>query len=320
MKKFDVIALGELLIDFINNGKSEQGNLTFEASPGGAPCNVLSMLAKLGRKTAFIGKVGDDIFGRRLAGELRALSINTESLLLDKRTRTTLAFVENDETGDRSFSFYRNPGADIMLSPDEVDEEAIKAAKIFHLGTLSMTHEPVLSATKKALSCAKENGCVISFDPNLREMLWESQDDAKAAFDYGMKYCEVLKISDNELVWFTGEEDYCKGIEILQSRYNIPLILFSMGRDGSRAYCNGKAVEMPAFVQKNTVDTTGAGDTFMGSCLHFVLKYGIEGMTEERLSEMLRFANAAASIVTTRKGALCAMPAECEVLSLQSAN
>ena len=318
MKEFDVIALGELLIDFINNGKSEQGNLTFEASPGGAPCNVLSMLAKLGRKTAFIGKVGDDIFGRRLAGELRALSISTDSLLLDKNTRTTLVFVENDETGDRSFSFYRNPGADIMLSPDEVNEEAIKAAKIFHLGTLSMTHEPVLSATKKALACAKENGCIISFDPNLREMLWESQEDAKAAFDYGMKYCDVLKISDNELVWFTGEEDYDKGIEVLRSRYNIPLILFSMGRDGSRAYCNGKCVEMKAFVQKNTVDTTGAGDTFMGSCLHFVLKYGIENMTEEHLSEMLCFANAAASIVTTRKGALRAMPAEHEVLALQS--
>ncbi len=276
------------------------------------------MLAKLGRNTAFIGKVGDDIFGRRLAGELRELSINTESLLLDKDTRTTLAFVENDETGDRSFSFYRNPGADIMLLPDEVNEEAIKAAKIFHLGTLSMTHEPVLSATKKALSCAKENGCIISFDPNLREMLWESKEDAEAAFDYGMKYCDVLKISDNELVWFTGEADYSKGIELLQSRYNIPLIVFSMGRDGSRAYCNGKAVEMPAFVQQSTVDTTGAGDTFMGLCLHFVLKYGIENMTEDNLSEMLRFANAAASIVTTRKGALRAMPAEDEVLALQS--
>lgn len=319
MKKFDVIALGELLIDFINNGKSEQGNLTFEASPGGAPCNVLSILAKLGRKTAFIGKVGNDIFGRRLKGELEALSIDTESLMLDENTRTTLAFVENDETGDRSFSFYRNPGADIMLSPDEINEDAIKAARIFHLGTLSMTQEPVLSATKKALSCAKENGCIISFDPNLREKLWKSQEDAKAAFDYGMKYCDVLKISDNELVWFTGEEDYGKGIEILQSRYNIPLILFSMGRDGSRAYCNGKVVEAPAFVQKNTVDTTGAGDTFMGACLHFVLEYGIENMTEEKLSGMLRFANAAAAIVTTRKGALRAMPTKDEILALQNA-
>ena len=148
MKKFDVIALGELLIDFIGNGKSEQGNNMFEASPGGAPCNVLAMLAKLGKKTAFIGKVGDDIFGRKLKSEIEALSINTDALKMDKDVRTTLAFVENDETGDRSFSFYRNPGADIMLTADEVDVDAIKASKVFHLGTVSMTHEPIKSATE----------------------------------------------------------------------------------------------------------------------------------------------------------------------------
>ena len=214
MKKFDVIALGELLIDFIGNGKSEQGNNMFEASPGGAPCNVLAMLAKLGKKTAFIGKVGDDIFGRKLKSEIESLSINTDALKMDKDVRTTLAFVENDESGDRSFSFYRNPGADIMLTADEVDEAAIKASKVFHLGTVSMTHEPIKSATKKALEVAKENGCIISLDPNLREMLWDKEEDARVAFDYTMKYCDILKISDNELVWFTDKEDYDAGLAI----------------------------------------------------------------------------------------------------------
>ncbi len=311
MKKYDVVALGELLIDFINNGKSEQGNNTFEASPGGAPCNVLAMLTKLGKKCAFIGKVGNDIFGRKLKCELDKLNINTDCLKLDENVRTTLAFVENDESGDRSFSFYRNPGADIMLTADEVDEELIKSAKVFHLGTLSMTHEPILSATKKALEIAKQSGCLISFDPNLREMLWDSEERAKEAFAYGMKYCDILKISDNELVWFTGEEDYEKGIAIIREKYNIPLILFSMGREGSRAYCGDAKAECPAFIQSNTIETTGAGDTFMGCCISHVIENGFE-----KLDEMLRFANAAASIITTRKGALKAMPTMVEVKEL----
>ncbi len=311
MKKYDVVALGELLIDFINNGVSEQGNNTFEASPGGAPCNVLAMLARLGKKCAFIGKVGDDIFGRRLKNELDLISINTDNLKIDKDVRTTLAFVENDETGDRSFSFYRNPGADIMLTADEVDADVIASSKVFHLGTLSMTHEPVRSATKKALEIAKTGGCIITFDPNLRERLWDNEDDAKEAFCYGMKYCDVLKISDNELVWFTGEDDYEKGITKLRAEYNIPLILFSMGRGGSRAYYNDRVFEIKAFIQDNTVDTTGAGDTFMGCCINHILENGFDNFVE-----MLKFANAAASIITTRKGALKAMPDKEEVLKL----
>ncbi|MBQ2840544.1 MAG: carbohydrate kinase [Oscillospiraceae bacterium] len=311
MKKFDVITLGELLIDFINNGVSEQGNNTFEACPGGAVPNVLAMLSRLGKRCAFIGKVGDDIFGRRLKSEIESLGIDTENLKMDKDIRTTLAFVENDESGDRSFSFYRNPGADIMLTEAEVDEEAIRSSKAFHLGTLSMTHEPVRSATKKALKIAKEAGCLISFDPNLREMLWESEKDAREAFDYGMRYCDILKISDNELVWFTGETDYDKAMAILREKYNIPLVLFSMGRDGSCAYHGDDMFEAKAFIQNNTVDTTGAGDTFMGCCINHVLENGFV-----KLPEMLNFANAAASIITTRKGALKAMPEKKEINAL----
>lgn len=315
MKKFDVIALGELLIDFTSSGISEQGNPLFEANPGGAPCNVLAMLNKMGHKTAFIGKVGVDIFGTRLKKTLEEIQIDTTNLMMDQDVRTTLAFVQNDETGDRSFSFYRSPGADMMLRAEEVNEELIKDSKIFHFGTLSMTHDTVREATKKALDVAKANGLTISFDPNLRESLWDTLDNAKKQVEYGLGFCDVLKISDNEIQWFTGEEDYDKGIQILKDTYNIPLILLSLGKEGSRAYYGDKRVEVPAFVRDDTVETTGAGDTFFGSCLHYVLETGLDNFTEDSLKEMLTFANAAASIITTKKGALMVMPSKEEVLS-----
>ena len=313
MKKFDVVTLGELLIDFTDNGMSAQGNTMFEANPGGAPCNVLAMLNKLGHPTTFIGKVGKDIFGLKLKSVLEEVGIDTSNLIVDEDARTTLAFVQTFEDGDRDFSFYRNPGADMLLTADEVDGELVKSARLFHFGTLSMTHEGVREATKKAIRIAKENGAIVSFDPNLRPPLWKSLDDAKEQAAYGFTQCDVLKISDNEIQWFTGEEDYDKGIEKLRQEYDIPLILLSMGRDGSRAYYKDLRVEMPSFIQKETIETTGAGDTFGGCCLHYVLEYGLDGLNEERLKEMLTFANAAASIITTRKGALRVMPEPDEV-------
>ncbi len=316
MKKYDVIALGELLIDFTDNGNTSQGNTLFEANPGGAPCNVLAMLQRFGHNTAFIGKVGEDIFGFRLKKVLEAVGINTANLILDKDVRTTLAFVQNDETGDRSFSFYRSPGADMMLQQEEVNEEMIRASKLFHFGTLSMTHEGVREATIKALKAAKENGLLISFDPNLRESLWNSLELAKKQVAYGLGYCDILKISDNEIRWFTGEDDFDKGAKLLQDTYQIPLILLSMGRDGSRAYYENMRVEVSGFLQEDTIETTGAGDTFMGSCLHFLLEKGLKDLREEDLREMLTFANAAASIITTRKGALKVMPTVDEVETL----
>ena len=308
MKKFDVVTLGELLIDFTDNGKSAQGNTMFEANPGGAPCNVLAMLNRFAHPTAFIGKVGKDIFGLKLKSVLEEVGIDTSNLIVDEDARTTLAFVQTFEDGDRDFSFYRNPGADMLLTADEVNEELVKSAKLFHFGTLSMTHEGVREATKKAIRLAKEAGAVVSFDPNLRPPLWKSLDDAKEQVAYGLTQCDVLKISDNEIQWFTGEEDFDKGIEKLRQEYDIPLILLSMGRDGSRAYYKDLRVELPSFIQKETIETTGAGDTFGGCCLHYVLEYGLDGLNEERLKEMLTFANAAASIITTRKGALRVMP------------
>ena len=316
-QKYDVVALGELLIDFTENGLSGQGNTLFEANPGGAPCNVLAMLNKLGNKTAFIGKVGNDIFGNHLKSVLEELRIDTIGLLMAEEYRTTLAFVKNQANGERDFSFYRNPGADMMLLEKEIDETLIKNSTVFHFGTLSMTHEEVCKATKKALKIAKENACLISFDPNLREPLWDSLEAAKEQVRYGLSYCDVLKISDNEIQWFTGKDDYTEGVRLLQKEFSIPLILLSMGSAGSRAYYQraGKdiMVEAAPFLQENTIDTTGAGDTFMGSCLHYILENRAYDFDEKKLLEMLTFANAAASIITTRKGALRVMPEREEI-------
>lgn len=316
MKKIDVTALGELLIDFTENGVSAQGNPLFEANPGGAPCNVLAILTKLGHKTAFIGKVGDDFFGRQLKETLEEVGIDAAGLRMDEEVHTTLALVHTFADGDRDFSFYRNPGADMMLTEDEVEEELIRDAKIFHFGTLSMTHEAVRKATKKAIQIAEEAGAIISFDPNLRPPLWKSLDDAKEQVLYGLGHCQILKISDNEIQWLTGEEDFTAGVDWIRNRYQIPLILVSMGRDGSRAYYGQQMVEAAPFLQENTIETTGAGDTFGGCVLHYVTEHGLEGLTDENLKEMLTFANAAASIVTTRKGALRVMPAKEEIESL----
>lgn len=308
MKKFDVVALGELLIDFTENGTSGQGNPVYEANPGGAPCNVLAMLNKAGRKTAFIGKVGRDIFGNRLKSVLDEVGIDTSNLIIDADVRTTLAFVETLPGGDRDFSFYRNPGADMMLREDELQENLLRDTEIFHFGTLSMTHEGVRRATKKAVAIAKESGALVSFDPNLRPPLWASLEEAKEQAAYGFSQCDILKISDNEIQWFTGEEDFDTGIRKLKELYHIPLIMLSMGRDGSRAYYRDLCVEVKPFLQDKTIETTGAGDTFGACCLHHVLKYGLDNLDREKLTEMLTFANAAASIITTRKGALRVMP------------
>ena len=316
MKKYDVTALGELLIDFTENGVSGQGNPLFEANPGGAPCNVLAMLTKLGHKTAFIGKVGDDFFGKQLKEAIEEVGIDSTGLCMDKEIHTTLAMVHTYPDGDRDFSFYRNPGADMMLKESEVKEELIKESKLFHFGTLSMTHEDVRRATKKAIQIAEDAGNIISFDPNLREPLWNSLDEAKEQVLYGLSHCHILKISDNEIQWLTGQEDYTDGVKWILERYQIPLILVSMGKEGSRAYYGGKMVEVKPFIQKNTIETTGAGDTFCGCVLHYICEHGLDNLTEENLFEMLQFANAAASIITTRKGALRVMPEEKEIAGL----
>ncbi len=190
--KYDVVALGELLVDFTQNGLSEQGNLLFEANPGGAPANVLAMLRKLGKNCAFIGKVGQDSFGDMLAATVQEAGIDISSLRRDPEIPTTLAVVHTFPNGDRDFSFYRKPGADIMLRPDELDEEMLKSCRIFHFGTLSLTDEPCKSATIRAWEIAKEAGALISFDPNLRPPLWPDDKSAKEAIQWGLARCDVL--------------------------------------------------------------------------------------------------------------------------------
>ena len=318
----DVVALGELLIDFTFNGTSPQENPMLEANPGGAPCNVLAMLTRLGHSTAFIGKIGNDMFGSQLENALLEVGIGTDGLVKDDVIHTTLAFVQTFPDGDRDFSFYRNPGADIMLSADEIDANLIKESKIFHLGSLSMTDEPVRTATMKALDIAKEAGVIISFDPNLREPLWNGLDEARKAIDYVLQRCDILKISDNEIQWFTGEDGFDEGVSKLYESYpNIKLMMVSMGKDGSNAYQKDaggglKKVTVMPFIQENTIETTGAGDTFCASILHYVLDNGLRSFSEDELREMLTFANAAASLITTRKGALRVMPYEEEVREL----
>lgn len=316
MKKYDVTALGELLVDFTMNGTSGQGNPVFEANPGGAPCNVLSMLQHLGKKTAFIGKVGEDALGKMLRDTVAEQGIDISGLVADKEVPTTLAFVHTAPDGDRSFSFYRNPGADMMLRKEEVDISLLKDTRIFHFGSLSMTDEAIESVTRMAVETAKEGGAWISFDPNLRPPLWKSLDRAKERIAYGISRCDILKISDDEIEFFTGTADIDEGVKKILNEYHTPLICATMGKLGSRSYYRGERVECEPFLSEKTIETTGAGDTFMACVLNTVLEQGLDGLDPQKLYEMLEFANAAASIITTKKGALRVMPRKEEVLGL----
>ena len=310
MKSFDVVALGELLIDFTEHGLSEQGNPLWEANPGGAPCNVLAMLSKLGRKTAFIGKVGNDVYGRQLRAVVSEAGIDTSTLLDDPSVHTTLAVVHTFENGDRDFSFYRNPGADMMLSANDLPMSMLQNCRIFHFGTLSMTHEGVREATVQAVQYAKACGAIISFDPNLRPPLWSSLAEARTQIGWGLNHSDVVKIADNELEFLTGETDFDKGAAILREWFpNIRLLNVTAGPEGSYCYYDKTRVYVSAFLLGGTIETTGAGDTFCACVLHDVLENGLDDRTEESLTNMLRYANAAAYLVTTTKGAIRSMPA-----------
>ncbi len=334
---YDVVALGELLIDFMEQetknteklgvedaGKREPGkpgmfrSPVYEANPGGAPCNVLAMLRKFGYQTAFIGKVGNDSFGKMLHKTLLQVGIDGSGLRYDPQIPTTLAFVHHKPDGDREFSFYRSPGADLMLQEDEIPYEMIRNCKIFHFGSLSMTSDPARSATKAAVRCAKEAGSLISFDPNLRSALWTDLEDAAAQIWYGIAQCDILKIADNELEWLTGSSDPDEGIRIIRERVNVPMINVTLGNHGSISYYGEQKVYAEPFLTPHTIDTTGAGDTFCACILGDLLENGLEHLSEMQLRKMLIRANAAASIITTRKGAICSMPETEEICKLTS--
>ncbi|MDE6923190.1 MAG: carbohydrate kinase [Oscillospiraceae bacterium] len=314
---YDVIALGELLVDFTGSGASAQGNPLFEANPGGAPCNVLAMLSKLGRRCAFVGKVGEDMFGHMLRDAAAVAGICMDHLVFDREARTTLAFVKTFGNGDRDFSFYRNPGADVLLREEELPLDEIAECRVFHFGTLSMTHEGVRRATVRAVDRARQGGAVISFDPNLREPLWDSLDQARAQMEYGLSQCHVLKIADNELEFMTGQTDFDRGAAMLRERFpGIRLLNVTAGAQGSYCYYGDERVFVPACRRGGVIETTGAGDTFCACVLDFVLEHGLDGLSRDHLAAMLRFANTAAYLVTTRKGALRSMPEADEVRRL----
>lgn len=320
-KAFDVIALGELLVDFTENGLSEQGNPLLEANPGGAPCNVLAMLQKLGKRSAFIGKVGKDMFGVQLREAAESAGICMDYLRSDAHVHTTLAFVKTFPNGDRDFSFYRDPGADMMLTSAELPLEALRDTRIFHFGTLSMTHQEVRFATRKAVTVAKEAGALISFDPNLRPPLWVSLEEAREQIAWGLSRCDILKIADNELEFMTGETDFDRGAAKLQKAYpNIRILNVTAGADGSYSYYGRTRVFVPSFRLGGTIETTGAGDTFCACVLNYVLENGTDRLSDRQLREMLRFANAAAYLVTTKKGAIRSMPERDQVEAILAAN
>ena len=264
MQKFDVVALGELLVDFTENGMSGQGNTILEANPGGAPCNVLSMLQRLGKKTAFIGKVGNDNFGRMLRDVVSEQGINTDNVIFDDDIHTTLAFVHTKEDGDRDFSFYRNPGADMMLRKNEINESLLENTKIFHFGTLSMTEEKIAETTKYAVEKSKSMGAVISFDPNFRPPLWDDFEKAKEQMWYGISKCDVLKISDDEIQFLTGEKD----IDIFKMDFQVlNICLHQLGFARSTNTCDN--LDVGSTVQLNDpVEIFGSCD-----CFHIVTHF-----------------------------------------------
>ena len=316
-KDFDVAALGELLIDFTQSGAGEQGNLLFEANPGGAPANVLAMLGKLGHRTAFIGKVGADAFGDALARTLGEAGIDLRGLRRDPAAPTTLAVVQSLPGGERDFSFYRSPGADTLLRPDELDAGVLRACRVFHFGSLSLTHEPARSATAEALRIARDAGALISFDPNLRPPLWASPALAREQIAWGLAQCDLCKIADDELEFMTGQRDYDTGAAMLRREHpNLRLLCVTAGAGGSYAWCGASRAFAPACPLGGVVDTTGAGDTFCACMLSYVLDRGADGLSDAALREMLRFANAAAYLVTTKKGALRSMPERAAVEAL----
>jgi fructokinase len=309
MTMFDVTALGEVLIDFTPSGYSDKGHVLFETNPGGAPANVLVALSRLNKKTAFIGKVGHDQFGHILKGVLEEQKIDTNNLLFSETVNTTLAFVHLDKKGDRSFSFYRNPGADIMLEKEEIDEETIKQSRIFHFGSLSLTNEPAATATFTALEYAKKHNVPISYDPNLRIPLWKSLEDAKRQIFKGFEYADIVKISEEELEFLTGYRDVIKGTEVLQEQFGTAVIFVTLGAEGC-FYRSKNAYGHKEGFQVNVADTTGAGDAFVGGVLYHILEMNkpLEGLHAADFEKMVTFANAVGALTTKGKGGIPSIP------------
>ena len=313
-KRYDVVALGEILIDFTPCGKSEAGQRLFEQNPGGAPANVLMALSKFGRKTAFIGKVGKDMHGSFLKEVLAKNGISTEGLVEGEDAFTTLAFVALSDSGERSFSFARKPGADTCLSEEEVKKELISESKIFHIGSLSLTAEPVKTTTLKALTLAKESGCIISYDPNYRAPLWKSRDDAIREMRSVIPYVDVMKLSDEETELLTGIVD-AEGAARKLIEQGVSLVAVTLGADGALIATKTGHAHVAGY-SANMVDTTGAGDSFWGGFLHSLIESGKkpQELSLEEVASFARFGNGVASLCVEKRGAIPAMPTLEEVM------
>lgn len=312
--KYDIVALGEILIDFTPCGKSESGMKIFEQNPGGAPANVLVSAQNFGAKTAFIGKIGKDMHGEFLKETLEKYKVETKGLIVDEEVFTTLAFVSLNEKGERNFSFARKPGADTFLKKEEVDIELIKNSKIFHFGSLSLTNEPAKSATIYSVEEAHRMGVIVSYDPNYRALLWKNKEVAIKEMRSLIKYVDIMKISDEETTLLTGYEEPEKAAEELLNQ-GVSAVFITLGAEGALLKTKKFQIKVKG-KSCNIVDTTGAGDCFWGSILYKLTQRDkkLYDLTEEEGRELLEFANGAAGICVERRGAIPAMPQLGEVL------
>ncbi|MCA1057194.1 aminoimidazole riboside kinase [Rossellomorea aquimaris] len=304
MKK-GIISLGEALIDFIPLDKE---NITFQKSPGGAPANVAVGLARLGATSTFLGKVGDDVLGNFLVDTLNDFGVRTNQMLMTKETRTGVVFVTNAEDGERSFDFYIDPSADRYLESKEIDEDDFIAHKILHFGSISMISSPSKEATEYAVKLAKQSGMIVSYDPNLRLGLWDSEEQARETIKSMLEHAHVLKVSEEELEFITGEKEIDIGVAKL-GEYGIPLIIVTMGAEGSLLFKGDVRLHVPA-MRVQAVDTTGAGDAFVSGILYSLNQYEgtIEAMSIEEAAAMARFASISGALAASTKGAMTALP------------
>ncbi|WP_289137125.1 carbohydrate kinase [uncultured Brevibacillus sp.] len=310
----DVVACGELLIDFTPTSHAEKGKIAFEQNPGGAPANVLTALSRLGKRTSFIGAVGNDAFGQFLKQTLLDLNIGATGLIMTSEAPTTLAFVHINEHADRSFHFYRNPGADMLLRDTDIDAGLVAGARLFHFGSLSLTHEPARAATRKAVEMAKNNQRLVSFDPNYRASLWNDEEEAKQIILSGITQADIVKLSEEEVAFLAPTTEVQEATDWLIQEYGNQLILVTLGAKGCFYRTQDHCGIVRGF-KVDAVDTTGAGDAFFGGMLYQILetKKDIATLSQTELEQMIRFANAVGALATTKTGAIPAMPSLEEV-------
>ncbi len=303
----DIICMGEVLIDFTPNGVSEGGAPLFARNPGGAPANVAVQCTRLGVDTEFFGKVGNDMFGLFLKDCLKENGVGTDNLLLDDTAKTSLAFVALSETGDRDFSFYRNPGSDTQITKEEINKEALKNAKLFCYGSLLLTNEPSKSAVQFAVNFAKENNVITAYDPNWRPPLWESEEKGVAEMKSLISKSDIIKVSDEEIVLITGCESIEDGAKALLSQ-GIKIVICTMGPKGCEVFTKDYSVKKATYDVK-VVDTTGSGDSFFGTFLSKLVLSGkgIDELSKEDVEDFADCANAAGSACATKKGAIPAL-------------